>query len=64
MEDKRKIEALDDSVLDDVSGGAARLSDTQVDDEIRLNIFGNEAESDIVLNKNHLQSLVKLFWRH
>lgn len=64
MDKERKLEALDDSALDAVNGGFdVNSANEQVNDEIRMNPFGNEADSG-VLSKNRLQSLVKLFWRH
>ena len=64
MDKERKLQALDESVLDTVSGGTEQAcADAQVSDEIRLNLFGKE-ESAVVLRKSYLQTLMKLILRN
>ncbi|MBR4473356.1 MAG: hypothetical protein IKS55_06920 [Oscillospiraceae bacterium] len=65
MTKERKLQALDDSVLDAVTGGVEQIaSDLQSNDEIRVNIFGNEPDSGVVLHKSRIGQLIKLFWRY
>ena len=65
MDNEKKLYSLDDAELDTVSGGLDLNPEIKsVNDEIHVNLFGNEADSSVVLQKSRLQSLAKLFWRH
>ena len=64
MENKKGIQALDDSVLDSVTGGIETIADTQdVSDEIRLNLFGGEDKSGLVVQRSTLEKLIDLLWK-
>ena len=64
MENKKGIQALDDSVLDSVTGGIETIADTQdVSDEIRLNLFGGEDKSSLVVQRSTLEKLIDLLWK-
>jgi len=66
MDKEKKLQSLDDSALDAVNGGSGLFSsDTQANDEIRLNLFGDEEkDSGVLLHKSHLDALVKLITRN
>ena len=64
MENKKGIQALDDSVLDSVTGGIETIANTQdVSDEIRLNLFGGEDKSGLVVQRSTLEKLIDLLWK-
>ncbi len=63
MEEERKLQALDDSELDAVSGGISIISAVKsIADEVRLGQSGQEDLSGQTAQKSALQTVLKMIW--
>ena len=63
MDKEKGFYALDDSVLDAVTGGVEPIAaDTKdVSDEVRLNLFGNE-NTGIAVQRSTLEKVIGFLW--
>ena len=65
MEKERDFQALDDSVLDSVTGGVGGGSEVKpVNEEVRVSLFGNDADSGVTVQKSGLDKVLKFIWNH
>lgn len=65
MEKERDFQALDDSVLDSVTGGLGGSGEIKpVNEEVRVNLFGSDADSGVTVQKSGLDKVLKFIWNH
>jgi hypothetical protein len=65
MDKEKGFYALDDSVLEAVTGGVGNTNEVRpVSEEVRVNLFGQGADSGVTVQRSSLDKILKLIWNH